>query len=187
MRATAGRSSASRAHPGRIAWAREAHWPSAVRDARAILGLSVLEGNQVMSVVAAVPSGAALSSVVLATAVQHPVAQLLVAGNLSSLTAVPIGAVVVIAALGVLELALDVVALVILIRTPHERVTMHKWGWALIIVFINLIGSILFLAIGRRQVVTAAPVSPTPETDARPSASSIADSLYGPQDGSDNS
>lgn len=99
------------------------------------------------------------------------------AGSLHSLSALPAGLLVTLVVLAVLELALDVVALVILVRTPRARVTMPKWAWALLIIVINLIGSILFLAIGRRpapaEPVRADPASP------RPSASSVADSLYG--------
>ncbi|QDZ16869.1 PLDc_N domain-containing protein [Humibacter ginsenosidimutans] len=84
--------------------------------------------------------------------------------------------------LGVLELALDVVALVLLVRTPRERVTMPKWAWALLIIFINLIGSILFLAIGRRPAAAVDPLTTGAQTGdaaARPSSASVADALYG--------
>lgn len=53
-------------------------------------------------------------------------------------------------ALGV-QLLFAVIGLVVLVRTPRERVQFgRKWLWVLIIVFINTIGTILFLAIGRR-------------------------------------
>lgn len=65
-------------------------------------------------------------------------------------------------ALGV-QLLLAVIGLVVLARTPRERVQFgRKWPWALIIVFINTIGTILFLTIGRRPapVDISAPTSP---------------------------
>jgi hypothetical protein len=93
------------------------------------------------------------------------------------------GITLVIIVLGALELALDVVALVILVRTPRQRVTLPKWAWALIIILINLIGAILFLAIGRRPAEAVDPrVVEAQQGEAslsRPSASSVADSLYG--------
>lgn len=101
------------------------------------------------------------------------------AGNLSSLTTLPAGVLVLFVVLAVLELALDVLALVVLVRTPKERVTMPKWGWALLIIFINLIGSILFLAIGRRPPPVVAPPAPGDAAAARLSASSVATALYG--------
>ena len=93
----------------------------------------------------------------------------------------------VIIVLGALELALDVVALVILVRTPKQRVTLPKWAWALIIIVINLIGAILFLAIGRRPAEAVDPravEAQRGETSLpRPSASAVADSLYGDAQG----
>jgi hypothetical protein len=85
----------------------------------------------------------------------------------------------VIGALGVVELALDVVALVLLVRTPQSRVTLPKWLWAVLIIFINLIGSILFLAIGRRPTPVADPRASGAARGPHPAASSVADALYG--------
>jgi hypothetical protein len=48
-----------------------------------------------------------------------------------------------------LQLALMIFALVDLIR--RERTKGPKWLWALIIVFVNLIGPILYFIIGREN------------------------------------
>jgi hypothetical protein len=48
-----------------------------------------------------------------------------------------------------LQLALMIFALVDLIR--RERTKGPKWLWALIIVFVNLIGPILYFSIGRED------------------------------------
>ena len=48
-----------------------------------------------------------------------------------------------------LQLALMIFALVDLIR--RERTKGPKWLWALIIVFVNLIGPILYFIIGRED------------------------------------
>ena len=48
-----------------------------------------------------------------------------------------------------LELALMAVALVDLAR--RERTRGPKWAWALVIVFVNLIGPILYLLLGREE------------------------------------
>lgn len=51
----------------------------------------------------------------------------------------------------VAEVALKVVALVVLVRTPRGRVRMGvRWPWALVILLVNTIGSVVFLAVGRR-------------------------------------
>ncbi len=49
----------------------------------------------------------------------------------------------------ILQLALMIFALVDLIR--RERTKGPKWLWALIIVFVNLIGPILYFIVGRED------------------------------------
>ena len=48
-----------------------------------------------------------------------------------------------------LELALVAVALVDLVR--RERTRGPKWAWALVILFVNLVGPILYLLLGREE------------------------------------
>ncbi|NOZ51476.1 MAG: PLDc_N domain-containing protein [Chloroflexi bacterium] len=48
-----------------------------------------------------------------------------------------------------LELALVVFALVDLRRRPNTKGP--KWAWALVILFVNLIGPILYLLFGREE------------------------------------
>jgi hypothetical protein len=48
-----------------------------------------------------------------------------------------------------LQIALMVVALVDLVR--RERTRGPKWAWALVIVFISLIGSVAYLLFGRGE------------------------------------
>lgn len=55
-----------------------------------------------------------------------------------------------------LQITLAAISLVVLARTPRERlVSGKKWPWVLIIVLINFIGAILFFAIGRRPASVA--------------------------------
>ena len=49
----------------------------------------------------------------------------------------------------IIELGFLVFALVLAIK--NEVAYLPKWGWILIIVFINLIGPILFLIMGRKK------------------------------------
>ena len=68
-----------------------------------------------------------------------------------TLADLPAGALVAIAVVAVAELALDVVALVVLFRTPRERLQLGaRWPWVLMILLVNLIGAVVFLAAGRR-------------------------------------
>ena len=96
--------------------------------------------------------------------------------QLSSLSG---GLLVVVAVLAVLQLTLDVVALVDLVRRPVERVALgNKWVWVAIILLVNVIGAIVYLAVGRKPADVA---EVPPPTELSPRAGSIADSLYGPR------
>ena len=89
----------------------------------------------------------------------------------------------VLVALGLIliaEWALIIYALVKLVRTPAERITLggRKWLWALIIVVLNSValGAILFLVMGRKP---EAAVAPAPNMPAGDRAAAAADALYG--------
>jgi hypothetical protein len=90
--------------------------------------------------------------------------------------AMPAGAVVALVVLGLIELALVVFCIVDIVRRPAvlgER----KWVWIVIVLLFNLVGSIIYLAIGRVQ-------PPPPETRADPTevgsrVTAAADVLYG--------
>jgi hypothetical protein len=97
------------------------------------------------------------------------------------LSMLPAGALVVLGVVLVIEITLDVIALVDLYRRPLDRVALgNKWVWVAIILLVNLVGAILYLAIGRK------PAGPSQDAEAsRPSsASDVADKLYGPRDDS---
>ena len=49
----------------------------------------------------------------------------------------------------ILQLGLMVFALVDLIR--RERTKGPKWAWALVIIFVNLIGPMVYLIVGREE------------------------------------
>jgi hypothetical protein len=82
------------------------------------------------------------------------------------------------------QLTLMIVALVRWHRTPDERLALlPRWGWLLVIVFGQLVGPVVFLAVGR----AAEPVpEPVPEAarrgDQPPAPDAVAravESLYG--------
>ena len=102
----------------------------------------------------------------------------LTAGNLASL---PVWLLVVLGLVALAEVVLDVIALVDLYRRPLTQVALgNKWVWVILIILINLIGAVLYLAIGRKR----APVSDDParSSERRGTASSVADALYGAAD-----
>lgn len=102
-----------------------------------------------------------------------------------SLDSLPAWALPVLGVLIAVQLALDIWALIVLLRTSDDRLVFgKKWPWLLIILLVNTIGAIVFLAAGR----TAAPVSEgagvgaVPEAPAGDRAANAADLLYGPRD-----
>lgn len=99
------------------------------------------------------------------------------------LGSLPPSLLVVLGVLALVQLALDVVALVDLARRPRKSVLFaNKWVWLAIIVLVNVIGPILYLAVGRTQGSPLQDTWTTPGTIAGTGAgpaSSIADELYG--------
>lgn len=92
----------------------------------------------------------------------------------------PTGVVVVLAVIALAEVALDVFALVDLYRRPVPQVAGgSKWIWVVIILLVNLIGAILYLAIARKPP----PAVEAPRTTDRPAEQigDIVDDLYGPR------
>jgi len=77
------------------------------------------------------------------------------------------------------QLGLQVAALVSLVRTPGERLTLggRKWAWALIIVLGEIIGAILYFVAARKPALVAEKPHSAATADR---ARSAADALYGP-------
>jgi hypothetical protein len=98
-------------------------------------------------------------------------------GSLDTLTTLPVGVLIGLGALTVIELALDVIALIDLYRRPISRVALgNKWAWVAIIVLVNTLGAIIYLIVGRRP---APPRDPTPSDVTTDRRASIAEALYG--------
>lgn len=103
---------------------------------------------------------------------------------IARLDSIPSWAIVLLAVLAVVQITLDVIALVDLYRRDPARVTLgNKWAWVAIILLINTIGAILYFALGR----TPSPVAEQPggAPARRASAEGVADALYGPRDPSE--
>jgi len=82
----------------------------------------------------------------------------------------------------VVQLATQVYALVDLARRDRVRGD-RKWVWALIIVFGNLVGAIVYLAVGRSPAEIDIPAGASGASTAGGEAALRAvDALYGPRD-----
>jgi NADH:ubiquinone oxidoreductase subunit 6 (subunit J) len=97
---------------------------------------------------------------------------------IGDLAALPLWVLVVVGVVGVAVFTLDVAALVDLYRRPVARVALgNKWVWVAIVVLINLVGSILYFAVGRKPAPPAEETAPP--LSQRGNAESVADALYG--------
>lgn len=90
--------------------------------------------------------------------------------------ALPTAVLVALGVLVIVQLSLQVFAIVDLVRRPAERLTLPKWAWAAIIVLGEILGPILYLVAGRKPA-PAAEVAPSSPAASR--ATDAADVLYG--------
>lgn len=113
--------------------------------------------------------------------------------SFSELWALPTWLLGAIGVLVVVQIAVEVYALVRLLKTPDEQLVFgKKWPWVLIIVFINLVGAIVFLAAGRQPApavdplgagTVGSPAGSAAVTDRIGAAERAANVLYGDKDG----
>ncbi len=88
----------------------------------------------------------------------------------------PVGLLVVLVALGTIQIVLLVWALVDLVR--REQVALlPKWGWVIVILLANLVGSLLYLIAGRASARPAADSEPADRQPDR--VQQAVDALYG--------
>ncbi len=98
------------------------------------------------------------------------------------LSEMPAWTLALLGVLVVVQIGVEIFAIVKLLKTPDDQLVFgKKWPWLLIILFVNLVGAIAFLAAGRKPAEAvdplAAPVSDAPATTDR--AARAADVLYG--------
>jgi hypothetical protein len=100
-----------------------------------------------------------------------------------NLSAFPLWVVVAVAGLVLVQVTLDVIALVDLHRRPVDEVVGTKWVWAAVILLVSMLGPIIYLAAGRKPsaIDTGAASEATPSVGVE----RVADTLYGPRDGSE--
>ncbi|MDO8848499.1 MAG: PLD nuclease N-terminal domain-containing protein [Coriobacteriia bacterium] len=95
---------------------------------------------------------------------------------------IPAGLQIGLIALAVVQIGVEVFALFKLFRTPDEQLVFgKKWPWVIIILFVNLVGAIAFLAAGRKPAAAVDPLSTAAEgaPAAGDRAARAADVLYG--------
>jgi hypothetical protein len=96
----------------------------------------------------------------------------------TTLQSLPTGVLIGLGVLIVVQIVLDVIALVDLYRRPVGELTIrNKWIWVAIILVVSTIGAILYLAVGRKRTAPALDARPAVPAGAR--AADAADLLYG--------
>ena len=102
----------------------------------------------------------------------------------ANLSGVPVWVLVVLGVLAVVQITLDVIALVDLYRRPVKQVVLgNKWIWVAIVLLVNTVGAIIYLVVGRKPVALPENVGPSASPSVR--TEDIADALYGPRDDPD--
>ncbi|MDZ4654457.1 MAG: PLD nuclease N-terminal domain-containing protein [Coriobacteriia bacterium] len=106
------------------------------------------------------------------------------------LAALPTGVLIALGVLYAVQIGLAVYALINLWKTPVERIQMgKKWVWVLIILFVNMIGAIIYLVAGRKPAAVVDPVLQVTDTAGdggttrADRAAAAADLLYGTKEG----
>jgi DMSO reductase anchor subunit len=104
-------------------------------------------------------------------------------GSNVSFSELPLGVLIAVGALVLVQLGLQVTALVQLARITPDRVALggRKWVWAIIIIFGELIGAIVWFAAGKtpvRAIESGSAAAGVPERQ------QAVDALYG-RDGDD--
>jgi hypothetical protein len=99
-------------------------------------------------------------------------------GPIGADVVLPAGALIAVVTLGIVEVGLAVFCIVDIVRRPAVLGD-RKWLWIVLIVFFNLVGSIIYLAVGRVQPPLAESHE-APEVETRGRAQAAADMLCGP-------
>lgn len=97
--------------------------------------------------------------------------------ELSQLPAPVLWALIVVA---IAQVTLEVYAIVDIVRRPAAQIVGKKVWWVLLVVFVNLIGAVIYLVAGRKPAELQETSAPRPTKDA---AADAVDALYGNEAG----
>jgi hypothetical protein len=102
----------------------------------------------------------------------------------TSFNEIPAGLLIPLIILVVVQIGVEVLAIIKLLQTPDDRLVFgKKWPWLVIILFVNLVGAIIFLAAGRKPAAASDPLAGQVTERSQDRAAHAADVLYGPKDG----
>ncbi|MHB1324482.1 MAG: hypothetical protein ACYC6J_09090 [Coriobacteriia bacterium] len=96
---------------------------------------------------------------------------------------IPDGLLLPLIALSAIQIVVQILAFVRLARTPVDRLVFgRRWPWALVILM-NLVGAVVFLAAARKPAEATDPLAQDPGPADGGRAVHAVDVLYGPRDG----
>ena len=95
---------------------------------------------------------------------------------MDKILALPMPALVAIGVLIIVQLTMQVLALIDVAKRPSSGLTLPKWGWMVIIVLGEILGPIVYWVAGRKPAAAADTRGAVP---AAARASDAADLLYG--------
>jgi hypothetical protein len=102
---------------------------------------------------------------------------------ITDLSALPTGVLVALGILALAALLLDAIALIDLYRRPVELVVFgNKWIWLVLILFLNVLGPVLYLLAARKRAAPTATPTLTRGQSKPSGAADAVDKLYGPPD-----
>lgn len=98
------------------------------------------------------------------------------------LSSLPMWALVVLGVVALAQIAVELWALLDMLRTPADRLTLdgRKWLWAILILGVSWIGAIVYFAAGRKP---APAVESASSAAASERSAAAMDSLYGKREG----
>jgi len=96
---------------------------------------------------------------------------------MEELTALPTPALIALIVFAVVQVSVELYAIIDIIKRPADRIVGEKkWVWIVLVLFVNLIGGIIYLLVGRKpaEVVETQASNATPDV-----ARDAVDTLYG--------
>ncbi len=100
-------------------------------------------------------------------------------GTNMAFSELPIWAIVAVVVIGIIQLALQIFAIVHVLRTPAERLrTGRTWVW-IIVIAAGIVGVAVYFATGREPIAVPDPVRETDPGASSSGGPSAADVLYG--------
>lgn len=99
---------------------------------------------------------------------------------MNELSQLPAPVLWAIIAVAIAQVSLEVYAIVDIVRRPASQIVGKKVWWVLLVVFVNLIGAVIYLVAGRKPAELLETSVPRPTKDA---AADAVDALYGNEAG----